>query len=105
MAARSGSARTDGTIGNRRRSTSATTYRLGFSVALRMRSTKDWDIRNVRAMAAGLTPARNDARIRFAVPSGNSSMPLVFLSRNVTDWLCDDVPAAAALAVSFLGGP
>jgi hypothetical protein len=40
---------------------SAKAYRFGFSVALRMRFTKDWDIRNVRAMVAGLTPARNDA--------------------------------------------
>jgi hypothetical protein len=57
----------------------------------------------VRAMAAGLTPARNDARMRFAVPSGNSSIPLVFVLRNAADWRCDDVPVAAAVAVSFLG--
>src|SRR5215471_12228293 len=77
-------------------------YRFGFSVALRMRFTKDWDIRNVRAMAAGLTPARNDARMRFAVPSGNSLIPLVFVLRNAADWRCDDVPVATAVAVSFL---
>src|SRR6266480_7109448 len=45
-------------------------YHFGFSVELRTRCTTDWDIRKVRAMAAGLTPALNDARMRFAVPSG-----------------------------------
>src|SRR5216684_2697603 len=78
-------------------------YRFGFSVEFRRRFTKDWGIRNVRAMAAGLTPALNDARMRFAFPSGISSIPLIFLSRNAADWPCEDVPVAAAIAVSFLG--
>jgi hypothetical protein len=77
-------------------------YRLRFSIALRMRFTKDWDIRNVRAMVAGLTPARNDARMRFAVPSENPSISLALL-RIAPDWPCDDIPVAAALSVSFLG--
>jgi hypothetical protein len=51
-------------------------YRFGFSVELRTRFTKDWDILNVRAMAAGSIPALNDARIRFALPSGISSISL-----------------------------
>jgi hypothetical protein len=45
-------------------------YHFAFSVELRTPCTTDWDIRKVRAMAAGLTPALNDARMRFAVPSG-----------------------------------
>jgi hypothetical protein len=48
-------------------------YRLGFAVELMMRFTRDWEIPNVRAMAAGLSPAPNDARMRFAFPSGISS--------------------------------
>jgi hypothetical protein len=52
-------------------------YRFGFSVEFRTRLTKDWDILNVRAMATGLMPARNDARMRFAFPSGISSIALV----------------------------
>src|SRR6266851_9103372 len=80
-------------------------YRFGFSVEFRRRFTKDWGIRNVRAMAAGLTPALNDARMRFAFPSGISSILLIFLSRNAADWPCEDVPVAAAIAVSFLGAP
>ena len=52
-------------------------YRIGFSVEFRTRRTKDWDILNVRAMATGLIPARNDARMRFAFPSGISSIALV----------------------------
>jgi hypothetical protein len=80
-------------------------YRFGFAAEeLRTRFTKDWDIRNVRAMAAGLTPAMNDARMRFAFPSGISSIPLAFLLRPATDWPCDDVPiAATSVAVSLLG--
>src|SRR5262249_12853269 len=80
-------------------------YRFGFSVELRRRCTTDWDIRKVRAMAAGLTPALNDARMRFAVPSGILSIPLILLLRIVTDWPCDDAPVGAAGAVSFLGPP
>ena len=78
-------------------------YRFGLSAKLRTRFTKDWDIRNVRAMAAGLTPALNDAMIRFALPSGISSISLIFLLRNAADWPRDDVPVAAAIAVSLLG--
>jgi hypothetical protein len=80
-------------------------YRFGFcEEELRTRFTKDWDIRNMRAMAVGLTPAMNDARMRFAFPSGISSIPLALLLRPVTDWPCDDVPiAATSVAGSFLG--
>ncbi len=60
-------------------------YRFGFSVELKTRFTKDWDIFNVRAMAAGLSPAPNDARMRFSLPSGISSFSLIFLLRDVPD--------------------
>jgi hypothetical protein len=56
----------------------------------------------VRAMAAGLTPAFNDARMRFAVPSGILSIPLSLLLRIVADWPCDDALVGAAGALSFL---
>jgi len=47
--------------------------------------------------------ALNDARIRFALPAGISSISLIFLLRNAADWPRDDVPVAAAIAVSLLG--
>jgi hypothetical protein len=73
-----------------------------FSVELRTRCTTDRDIRKVRAMAAGLTPAFNDARMRFAVPSGILSIPVSLLLRIVADWPCDDALVGAAGALSFL---
>lgn len=54
--------------------------RFGFSVELKTRFTKDRESLNVRAMVAGLIPALNDARIRFALPSGISLISLIFLS-------------------------
>jgi hypothetical protein len=74
-------------------------YRFGFSTELKTRFTKDWDILNVRAMAAGLIPAVNDARMRFALPSGISSISLIVLLRDAAD----GVPVAPAVAVLFLG--
>jgi hypothetical protein len=56
-------------------------------------------------MAASLTPALKDARMRFALPSGISSISLTFLLRGAADWTCVDVPIAAAAAVLFLGVP
>ena len=44
-------------------------------------------------MATGLIPARNDALMRFAFPSGNSSISLVVLSETDTDAPFPDVPA------------
>jgi len=82
---------------------SPSAYRFGLSFELKTRFTKDWDILNVRAMAAGLTPALNDARMRFALPSGISSIWLIFLWRVIAGWLCDDVPVAGAVATLFLG--
>ena len=60
-------------------------YRFGFSVELKTRFIKDWEILNVRAMAAGLIPALNDARMRFSLPSGISSFSLIFLLRDIPD--------------------
>jgi hypothetical protein len=54
-------------------------YHFGFSGELRTRFTTDRDIRKVRAMSAALTPALSDARMRFAVPSGIFSIPLILL--------------------------
>jgi len=93
--------RQDGGLCGGRRSA----YHFGFSDELTMRFTRDWDIRKVRAMAAGLTPALNDARMRFAVPAGILSIPLTFLLRMAADWPCGDAPVGAAAAVSFLGPP
>ena len=56
----------------------------------------------MRAMAAGLTPAFNDARMRFAIPSGILSIPLSLLLRIVADWPCDDALVGAAGALLFL---
>src|SRR3984893_15812369 len=53
-------------------------------------------------MVAGLSPALNDARMRFAFPSGISSIPLVLL-RNAADGSSGDAPVAAARA--FLEAP
>jgi len=53
----------------------------------------------VRAMVAGLMPALNDARIRFALPSGISSISPIFLSRDAAGWPFDDF----VVAVLFLG--
>ena len=50
---------------------------------LRTRFTSDRDIRKARAMSATFTPALNDARMRFAVPSGIFSIPLILLLRMV----------------------
>lgn len=43
-------------------------HRLAFDC--RTRRTSEREIPNVRAIAAGATPALNDARMRFALPSG-----------------------------------
>jgi hypothetical protein len=80
-------------------------YRFGFSVEFRTRLTKDWDILNVRAMAIGLIPARNDARMRFAFPSGISSTALVVLSETGTDWSFAEVPATGGVAPFFFASP
>jgi hypothetical protein len=80
-------------------------YRIGFSVEFRTRLTKDWDILNVRAMATGLIPARNDARMRFAFPSGISSIALVVLSETDTDWSFAEVPATGGVAPFFFASP
>ena len=80
-------------------------YRFGFSVEFRTRLTKDCDILNVRAMAIGLTPARNDARMRFAFPSGISSIALVVLSETGTDWSFAEVPATGGVAPFFFASP
>ena len=52
----------------------------------RTRFTTDRDIRKARAMSATFTPALNDARMRFAVPSGIFSIPLILLLRMVVVW-------------------
>ena len=44
-----------------------------FFVGRMMRFTSESDTPNVRAMVAGFRPALNDARIRFALPSGIST--------------------------------
>ena len=80
-------------------------YRFRFSVEFRTRLTKDWDILNVRAMATGLMPARNDARMRFAFPSGISSIALVVLSETGTDWSFAEIPATGGVAPFFLASP
>jgi hypothetical protein len=80
-------------------------YRSGASPALKTRFTRDRDILNVRAMAAGFMPALNDARMRFALPSGISSISLIVLLRNAAVWPCDEVPVAAATARSLLRVP
>ena len=72
---------------------------------LRTRFTTDRDIRKARAMSATFTPALNDARMRFAVPSGIFSIPVILLLRVVVVWPCDDALVAAAAAVSLLGPP
>jgi hypothetical protein len=51
-------------------------YRFGFSVDLMTRLTRDGGTWNVRAIAAGFSPALKDARMRFAFPSGSSSTVL-----------------------------
>ena len=71
----------------------------------RTRFTTDRDIRKARAMSATFTPALNDARMRFAVPSGIFSIPVILLLRVVVVWRCDDALVAAAAAVSLLGPP
>jgi hypothetical protein len=76
-----------------------TGYLFGFSAELKTRFTKDWDILNVRAMEAGLIPALNDARIRFALPSGISSNSLIFLSRRAADLSWVGIPVAATATV------
>ncbi len=80
-------------------------YRSGVSPALKTRFTRDRDILNVRAMAAGFMPALNDARMRFALPSGISSISLIVLLRNAAVWPCDEVPVAAGTAGSLLRVP
>src|SRR5215831_11009679 len=80
-------------------------YHLGFSGELRTRFTTDRDIRKVRAMSAAFTPALNDARMRFAVPSGAFSIPLILSLRMLADWPGDDALVGAAAAVSFLRPP
>src|SRR5262249_47310454 len=65
--------------GAKRGDRAASGYRVGFAVASSTRFTTAWGIRSVRAMAAGLIPARNDARMRFSFASEISSTPLVLL--------------------------
>jgi len=72
---------------------------------LRTRFTTDRDIRKARAMSATFTPALNDARMRFAVPSGIFSIPLILLLRMVVVWPCDDALVPAAAVVLLLGPP
>jgi len=43
---------------------------LHFCVERMMRFTNETDMPNVRAIVAGFSPALNDARMRFAFPSG-----------------------------------
>ena len=89
--------------GSRQQNRSA--YRFGFSVKFRTWLTKDWDILNVRAMATGLIPARNVARMRFAFPSGISSIALVVLSETGTDWSFAEVRATGGVAPLFFAWP
>jgi hypothetical protein len=56
-------------------------------------------------MAAGLIPAVNDARMKFALPSGISSISLAFLVRDTADWTCGDVTVAVAVAILSMGAP
>jgi hypothetical protein len=77
-------------------------YHLSFSGELRTRFTTDRDIREVRAMSEAFTPALNDARMRFAVPSGIFSVPPILSLRMLANWPGDDALVAAA-AVSLLG--
>jgi len=80
-------------------------YHFGFSGELRMRFTTDRDIRKVWAMSAAFTPALNDARMRFAVPSGICSIPPILSLRVLADWPGDDALVGAAAAVLLLGPP
>jgi hypothetical protein len=75
-------------------------YPFGFSAELRTRRTSDWDIREVRAIAAGLRPALNEAWMRFTFPAGTSSRPLILLLRRGRPG--GDAPISAAEAGSFL---
>ena len=50
---------------------------LHFCVERMMRFTNETDMPNVRAIVAGFSPALNDARMRFAFPSGISTTCLV----------------------------
>src|SRR5690348_13618523 len=77
-------------------------YHLGFSGELRTRFITDRDIRKVRAMSEAFTPALNDARMRFAVPSGIFSIPPILSLPMLANWPGDDALVAAA-AVSLLG--
>jgi hypothetical protein len=43
--------------------------------------------------------------MRFAVPSGIFSIPVILLLRVVVVWRCDDALVAAVAAVSLLGPP
>lgn len=53
-------------------------YRLlDFCASRMMRFTSESDTPNVRAMVAGFSPASNDARMRFALPSGISATLVV----------------------------
>ena len=80
-------------------------YHFGFSGELRMRLTADRDIRKVRAISAAFTPALNDARMRFAVPSGICSIPPILSLRVLADWLGDDALVGAAAAALRSGPP
>src|SRR6516225_6668488 len=80
-------------------------YHFGFSGELRMRLTADRDIRKVRAISAAFPPALNDARMRFAVPSGICSIPPILSLRVLADWLGDDALVGAAAAALLLGPP
>ena len=81
------------------------TYHFGFSGELRMRLTADRDIRKVRAISAAFPPALNDARMRFAVPSGICSIPPILSLRVLADWLGDDALVGAAAAALRSGPP
>ena len=68
-----------------------------------MRRTADWDMPNVRAIAAGLTPALKDARMKFAFPCGTSSIPSALGTCPAMDWPRDDVALDRARLAGFWG--
>lgn len=64
-----------------------------------MRFTKEAETPNVRAMVAGFRPASNDARMRFAFPSGISAI-LAASMRDGSGLGGLDVEALSALPVA-----
>ena len=56
-------------------------------------------------MATGLTPARNDARMRFAFPSGISSIALAVLSETGTGSPFAELPRARRVMPLFFASP